>query len=71
MEAVRPGDTVVVWKLDRLGRDLRDLVNLVQDLTERGAGLRYAHDERGQPFAVARSAARADMYRYLVKLNSP
>ncbi|UKA76174.1 recombinase family protein [Arthrobacter sp. FW306-07-I] len=40
LKALRPGDTLVVWKLDRLGRDLRHLVNIVHDLTERGIGLR-------------------------------
>jgi DNA invertase Pin-like site-specific DNA recombinase len=30
----------VAWKLDRLGRDLRHLVNLVHELTSRGVGLR-------------------------------
>jgi DNA invertase Pin-like site-specific DNA recombinase len=30
----------VVWKLDRLGRNLRHVVNVVHDLTERGIGLR-------------------------------
>lgn len=40
LKAVREGDVVVVWKLDRLGRSLRHLVNLVQDLEERGVGLR-------------------------------
>lgn len=37
-KAWRPGDTLVVWKLDRLGRDLRHLVNLVDDLTQRHIG---------------------------------
>jgi DNA invertase Pin-like site-specific DNA recombinase len=40
LKALRPGDTLVVWKLDRLGRDLRHLVNIVHDLTERGIGLK-------------------------------
>lgn len=40
IKALRHGDTVVVWKLDRLGRDLRHLVNIVHDLTERGVGLK-------------------------------
>src|SRR5712691_137215 len=40
LKALRPGDTLVVWKLDRLGRNLRHLVNVVHDLTERGIGLR-------------------------------
>src|SRR6266566_4977767 len=40
LKALRPGDTLVVWKLDRLGRNLRHLVNVVHDLTERNIGLR-------------------------------
>ncbi|MDD1475397.1 MULTISPECIES: recombinase family protein [Micrococcaceae] len=40
LKALRDGDTLVVWKLDRLGRDLRHLVNIVHDLTERGIGLK-------------------------------
>jgi DNA invertase Pin-like site-specific DNA recombinase len=40
LKALRAGDTLVAWKLDRLGRDLRHLVNLVHDLTNRGMGLK-------------------------------
>jgi DNA invertase Pin-like site-specific DNA recombinase len=40
LKALRPGDVMVAWKLDRLGRDLRHLVNLVHELTTRGVGLR-------------------------------
>lgn len=40
LKALRNGDTLVVWKLDRLGRDLRHLVNIVHDLTARGVGFR-------------------------------
>lgn len=39
-KALREGDTLVVWKLDRLGRSLRDLVNTVHDLTQSGIGLK-------------------------------
>ena len=45
LKAVRPGDTLIAWKLDRLGRDLRHLVNLVHELTGRGAGLRVLAGE--------------------------
>ncbi|NEK55542.1 recombinase family protein, partial [Rhizobium leguminosarum] len=38
LKALRAGDTLAVWKLDRLGRDLRHLVNLVDDLTKRNIG---------------------------------
>lgn len=40
IKALRSGDTLVVWKLDRLGRDLRHLINTVHDLTARGVGLK-------------------------------
>lgn len=40
LKALREGDTLVVWKLDRLGRDLRHLINTVHDLTIRGIGLK-------------------------------
>ena len=35
LKAARQGDVIVVWRLDRLGRNLRHLVNLVQDLNDR------------------------------------
>ena len=40
LEYVRPGDTLVVWKLDRLARSLRSLVRTVQDLAEHDVGFR-------------------------------
>ena len=45
LKALRRGDTLVVWKLDRLGRDLRHLVNLVDDLTQRHIGLKVLAGE--------------------------
>ena len=45
LKALRTGDTLLVWKLDRLGRDLRHLVNVVGDLTKRGIGLRVLAGE--------------------------
>jgi resolvase-like protein len=40
LQSLREGDTLVVWKLDRLGRNLRHLINTVHDLTIGGIGLR-------------------------------
>lgn len=40
LKALRDRDTLVLWKLDRLGRDLRHLINTVHSLTERGVGLK-------------------------------
>ena len=36
IEFVRSGDTIVVWRLDRLGRNMEDLITLVNELNERG-----------------------------------
>ena len=40
LKALQPGNTFVVWKLDRLGRDLKHLVTTVDELRARGVGLR-------------------------------
>lgn len=40
LEALRPGDTLVVWRLDRLGRSLRHLIDVATDLAARGVGFR-------------------------------
>jgi DNA invertase Pin-like site-specific DNA recombinase len=40
LKALRGGDVLVVWKLDRLGRNLRHLVNTIHDLTQRGIGFK-------------------------------
>ena len=39
LKALQPGNTLVVWKLDRLGRGLAHLVHIVNDLTARQVGL--------------------------------
>lgn len=40
LDQLRPGDTLVVWKLDRLGRSIRHLIDQLQDLAARGIGFR-------------------------------
>ena len=39
LEIARAGDTLVVWRLDRLGRSLKDLIQLTETLKERSIGL--------------------------------
>ena len=48
MRALRTGDVLVVWKLDRLGRTRTHLVNTVQDLSARGVGLRVLTGQGAQ-----------------------
>jgi len=40
LDQLRPDDVVVVWRLDRLGRSLKNLIALVENLAERGVGFR-------------------------------
>lgn len=44
MAALREGDTLVVWKLDRLGRSLAHLIESVRALESRGVGFRSLQD---------------------------
>ena len=41
---MRPGDTLVIWKLSRLGRSLRQLIEAVQMLQDKGIELRSLHE---------------------------
>ncbi|MGZ8219141.1 recombinase family protein [Methylomagnum sp.] len=58
LKALRPGDALVVWKLDRLGRDLRHLVNLVHDLAGRDIGLQVL---TGQGAAIDTTTAAGQL----------
>ena len=40
LDYLRGGDTLVVWKLDRLGRSVKDVLTIADDLHERGIGVR-------------------------------
>jgi DNA invertase Pin-like site-specific DNA recombinase len=40
LEYLRSGDTLAVWKLDRLGRSVKEILTLADELHERGIGLR-------------------------------
>ena len=40
LDYLRDGDTLCVWKLDRLGRSVKEILTLADDLHERGIGLR-------------------------------
>ena len=44
MAQLREDDVVVIWKLDRLGRSLKNLVQLVGEIQAKGAGLQSLHD---------------------------
>ncbi len=40
LKALQPGNTLVVWKLDRLGRDMKHLVNLIDDMNHKKIGVK-------------------------------
>ena len=47
LKALQPGNTLVVWKLDRLGRDLKHLVKTLDDLRTRNVGLKVLAHPKG------------------------
>jgi DNA invertase Pin-like site-specific DNA recombinase len=70
LEALRPGDTLVVWKLDRLGRSLSHLVMTMADLGKRGVNFRSLTesidtDSAGGRFMLHSMAALAEFERSL------
>ena len=44
LQYLREGDTLIVWRLDRLGRNMRGILNTLHDLMERGVTVRSLHD---------------------------
>lgn len=44
LEVLRDGDSLVVWKLDRLGRNVKDLVTMVGELEQRGVHFKSLTD---------------------------
>jgi DNA invertase Pin-like site-specific DNA recombinase len=43
LKALRKADVLVIWKLDRLGRNLKHLIETVEDLSKRGVGFKVIH----------------------------
>jgi DNA invertase Pin-like site-specific DNA recombinase len=44
LKTLRPGDTLIVWRLDRLGRSMQHLVSVVTELKSKGIGFRSLRD---------------------------
>jgi len=70
LEMLREGDTLVVWKLDRLGRSVKNLVDLVSELDKRGVQFKSLTDaiDTGTPsgrFFFHVMASLAEMEREL------
>ncbi|KQR86345.1 recombinase family protein [Microbacterium sp. Leaf179] len=71
-DLLRDGDTVVVWRLDRLGRSLRDLVDQVEDLHRMGVALRSLREtidtsSAGGRFVLHVFASLAEFERDLIR----
>jgi hypothetical protein len=69
LDQLRPSDTLVVWKLDRLGRSLRHLVDTVTGLADRGIGFRSLQEaiDTTTPGGKLVFAALAEFERDLIR----
>lgn len=72
LNVIRKGDTLVIWKLDRLGRNMKGLVELAADLAARGVELRSLTDGIDTNTATGRMvfhilASIAEMERELTR----
>jgi DNA invertase Pin-like site-specific DNA recombinase len=69
---LRPGDTLIIWKLDRLGRSLKNLVEITNDLIAKEVGLQSLNDAIDTTTAQGRLtfnifAALAEFERDLIR----
>ncbi len=72
LRALRDGDTLVVWRLDRLGRSLPDLVKIVAELESRSVGFESITEKIGTDSAAGKLifhvfAALAEFERNLIR----
>ncbi len=72
LEDLRAGDTLIVWKLDRLGRSAHSLIGWANDLAARGINFRSLTDPIDTSTAMGRmffqiTAALAEMERSLIR----
>jgi len=72
VDQLRSGDIVVVWRLDRLGRSLKNLIVLVEDLAKKGVGFRSLSESIDTTTANGRlffsiMAALAEFERDLIR----
>jgi DNA invertase Pin-like site-specific DNA recombinase len=74
-EQVQPGDQVVVYKIDRVARSLRDLLNVAYELGQKGVGFRSLHDpinidgHSDDPMAQAMADAQFQMLGVFAQLE--
>ncbi|HYV34812.1 MAG TPA: recombinase family protein [Gemmataceae bacterium] len=72
IQFLRPGDTLVAWKLDRIGRSVRHLIDVVTDLQKRNIGFRSLQESidtttSGGKLVFHVFAALAEMERDVIR----
>ena len=65
IEFARSGDTIVVWRLDRLGRNMEDLITLVNELNERGVSFHSLEEN----ITMDKSSSTGQLLFHLLFIN--
>ena len=71
LKELKKGDTIIIWRLDRLGRSLRNRIDIVEQLQKRGVGFRSINDggidtsTASGEICETLKISRASYYRYL------
>ena len=65
----REGDTIVVWRLDRLGRNMQDLIQIVNNLNKRGIGFHSLQENLTMDKSNATGQLMFHLFAALLNLN--
>ena len=65
----RPGDALVIWRLDRLSRSLKDLIEMVKHLESKGIGLKSLQESANTSFIIGKTTGLCPVVLFLLDID--